>query len=224
MTELKTKTMRERVVKGNKNAQIVIDYMNHRFEHSNFIPSAVQTDMKDKIDYEQTANKNDTLQVKVREQRRDFIYESDKFVYDHEGPPTPKTKFRRIPGRDAVSKARRYACKPKQYNPEVIYIAKASEIKSVSENLHQEWPEGNDVNDSMIYNAWKTANFYDSKQCMMFHGENKSEIIFKIEEGSDRKLYGKFLSFIPPECLKTCKSIVTRPGEEMSRPETWLPR
>jgi hypothetical protein len=215
---IKNQTMRERVKRGNYDAQQVIDYINYRL-NKKYTPCDIQSDMIDKTDYYNPEN-GKTAQVKIREQRSDFIFESHKFLFD-EYYPSKKTNFRQLLGRDALSMANIYICKPKQYNPEKIHFAHAAEIKKINENLHAEWQDGDKINNEMIYHSWRRSELNNNKQCLMYHGKNGAEIVFKIDEGSDRKPYGKFLTFIPPETLSSCLTLKTRDGEEISRRDTW---
>lgn len=233
---LKDQKIDKRMKIGNEKAAAVIRYINHR-KGTNLVQCELHEDVGPKLDYrliqtDDEGKKSDsTFQVKVRDERKDIIYETHKFIpTDNEDGP----RFRTEPGRDALCKADFYICKPHGY-PEVIHITRTKDVKKLSDEAHKTWrvadftgeaQEWGVFTDDQITEWWRRARFHDKKQTFIFSDSQGTSIYFKIDEGPDTRPYGKFLSFVRSETLEKredcyLSTIKLNKDEEISRPETW---
>lgn len=227
---LKDKKRKERIEKGNEKAAMVAAYLNHRFSRRmNLIQADLHDDIHLKLDYKNTIvkdgeSKTSTYQIKVRDQREDIIHEYCQFK------ETGTKEYRVMPGRDYLCQADYYICKPRVFEPERIDITRTSDVKKLTDEAIKEWQEAegkdSEFTDENIDDWWKRARFSDGKQTLLFTSKEGTQLYFKLDEGSDSKMYGKILSFIQPETLKNredcyLRTIYLQEGEVLDRPKTW---
>ena len=221
----KQKRIKERIDRGNLRAQRVAEYIT-RCTGYVLEQTSLDEDMRLKLDFRNPISGR-TFQIKVRDERQDFIHETHKFKQF--GQVTPRTNFDQQPGRDAVCQADFYVNVP---CPKVlerrgrnvvmerqrIEITRTEFVKNISDTMHEDWGVCQITNE-MIYEWWRRGD-----HCV--HAmENGCQIWFKIDEGSDTEPYGKLLSFVSRKALEEAESnvvvIETLNGEELFCPDTW---
>lgn len=234
MKEIKRKTYKERLAAGNKLADLVMGYLNHRFDNVDLDSCSKQEDIYDGLDfYDQ--NSNDTFQCKVRTSKygTDVIYEAIKFYPQDKGLLVPP--YNVVEGRDAHGKSKYTVCMP--ISQDCLLFPTTENLKKEFRNALDEWDVGIAIiesnngckcplimkEDDFILNEWvKPARRAWNQHMTIFNSKKGHMLQFKIDEGKGTAPYCKILAYIPAEVFKNCGCVQFRENEKLSDPNTWL--
>ncbi len=219
-----------RVDQGNKRAECVRNYLNHRY---NTKLENYEGTGRDRNDGEDFGDGVITMQCKVRDSGDDTIYESDQYHPAREGGVF---HYKHKPGRDARTKAKFYICKPAREN--CLTMPPTNGVKFVIQKTIEEWGVATtqsttyngvpctmiDLTTAQVKELWSRACCTYNKSTVafaseMYRTEDKTVVIqFKIEEGD--KPYGKLLFYVPV-VFTPGKTVHLHEGESIYDDTTW---
>lgn len=231
---LKTEDKATRIKHGNRTGDLIVEYLNHRYDAG---LASTDGNFRDTIDGIDCMSADFSGQIKWRQAGRDAIYAFQRFNgKQYKGKnPVLSAGWESVPDRDARSKA--------HFNivgggtlPHLALVP-SEQIKQVLQQIFKEWgvpfhtepdPRNQvecyliDVPDAKISEWYKQAAKTDNKCTQLFSSTifPAPVIKFKIEEGEQNRVFGKLIMFCPPEICQA-KYIKLCPDEAVLNPDTW---
>lgn len=230
MENIKNNSLQDRLVVGNKMADLLRQYLNHRFKDAGLnCKEGSKSDKMFGIDYE---NEKYKFQAKIRHHSKgiDFIYESDQIFPIFEAGSVVGYNF--YPGRDAKGISDYYICKPAVEDK--IYVVKTAYVKKIVNEFRNQWAmpfkkvtakngvecEIIDFSKEIVDKYWNESNNNWRKSSKMYSNDFV-ESWFGLDKNYNYDNFGKIIFYINPEKIKA-KTILIRPTEKFDSPRSWL--